>query len=405
MNKIFSLETVNNLIAKIGYNEVESDALLKSGIFPISFESLPTEHKLALNRSEPVNLFSSDFDPSLFVPLLPKTNSILMIDTYTGAMWLPCQLNPVNIYGFGELHTANEILDYPVLKMGRSRFWKFPYYIVDNLQQLKNFFNDIKDKFKPKHVPLYFRGQTHDHTIIRDNTVKKVLFGLEDVHETSLLSNAYRHGFDYFKEEALMRLLIYDIDNRSTQDAAKLWHVDSEFEQIDIEAKGVNPRNAINVTMSMSQHYGIPTYGIDVSSSWEIAWWFATHPHIFKNGQVTIGEFNWHEKDSSDFPVIYILRSPHGINLQRTGLPATRPIAQNAHFIHGSWGTHGNVCSEDIIAAVVLGPNVGVLKKETQSIYPPPHEDLMYQELLKYKDIYLKSSEKSFLSQIFEINY
>ncbi|MCY1247359.1 hypothetical protein D9M72_606800 [compost metagenome] len=81
--------------------------------------------------------------------------------------------------------------------------------------------------------------------------------------------------------------------------------------------------------------------------------------------------------------MIYIFRSSDWDPIHNLELAAERPRRQAAVLAHGSWGVHGNIVADDLIAVFVLAPSFGVAPAETRDIFPS--NDPFYRELLSLK--------------------
>ena len=83
--------------------------------------------------------------------------------------------------------------------------------------------------------------------------------------------------------------------------------------------------------------------------------------------------------------VIYALRSYHAVDLDDLKLIATRPVAQDGVFVHGSGGFHGNVSADDLIAIIILGSDVGISREPLERLFPVPQTEPVYRELSTMK--------------------
>lgn len=304
-------------------------AFMESGIIAVDLSKMQFEERLLYVRSEPINLFARTHDVkrTAFIPNLDT--SILLVDTNTGISFYPLKIDNAKILGDGELHFPVDQLRLPIWNYGRSRFRKFPYYLVKTAQELSDVIQTFV-KVGSEHFSVLFRGQTKDYQTKRHTVVNCLLYGEDSVLEPNLPSNASRNGYDYFGVESYVRMLLLDINYQITGEKSTLWNVEDEDEFINLIAPEVDAKKKINSSMAIAQHYGIPTYGLDVTSSWEIAWWFATHQHRNINGKVEISNLDWSSKLIDDWPIIYIIRTPNSINLQTINSSALRPIAQSA---------------------------------------------------------------------------
>ena len=81
--------------------------------------------------------------------------------------------------------------------------------------------------------------------------------------------------------------------------------------------------------------------------------------------------------------MIYVFRSSDWDPINNLELAAERPRRQSAVLAHGSWGVHGNIVADDLIAVFALAPSVGVVPAATGDVFPS--SDPFYRELLALK--------------------
>jgi hypothetical protein len=108
--------------------------------------------------------------------------------------------------------------------------------------------------------------------------------------------------------------------------------------------------------LALAQHYGLPSPGLDVCDSLDVALFFALWKYRRTEGVKAVYE---RLVSPSEMPVVYIL-APSSVQeldwrlyrLER--FPATRPDRQAARFLHTSWGYARNACARQIFAAFYL---------------------------------------------------
>jgi hypothetical protein len=91
------------------------------------------------------------------------------------------------------------------------------------------------------------------------------------------------------------------------------------------------------------------------------------------------------------------------VDLDDLDLWATRPTAQDAVFIHGSWGMHSNVCAEDLLAIIILGAGMPVCDASKAALFPAVSNDLFYAEMLEFKRTLDDIRFKEPLAHIYEV--
>lgn len=369
---------------QIGYSATEVDDLHASGIAAIDLDSFAEENAFEVLGSNPINVFACDASWHL-LKRKSAGDRVVLIDFYSGAAFHPVEISPFAIFGQRGLglKVASPLPSVP--PDFRWRFNSIPKFVAFTEKDMEVIGSMIQAA-NSNQQKLAFRGQTRQYHIYRQNNIRKLLYGSEAALEPSLLTTAFRSRFQYVTAERHWRTLIADIDYRLTGFKDKRWWVEDRYESVTVASRSGIARWHNTSTMAIAQHYGIPTYGLDVTTSIKMAWWFATH-HFSSSG--TIVRYTphvWSGFDWNYWPVIYVFRIGIGPSLSKLDLPAKRPERQDAVFIKGGWGPHGNICADDLLAVIVLAPEIGAAPGEPADIFPPPLQDPMYAELLKLKE-------------------
>ncbi|NEJ01297.1 FRG domain-containing protein [Rhizobium ruizarguesonis] len=272
----------------------------------------------------------------------------------------------------------------------RCKHYCVPIIDVANPEELAAIAADI-----PQHSEegVFFRGQSKLYTVPRADRIKPMLFGDSTSREPSLPTAAARHGFDYDSLHFALRYFVQDCAlygrpiGEAPEAIAALWREKSQSVQCELDY----------AVMALAQHYGIPTHGLDVTSSLDIATWFATN--IWKNdGEWAIyekkAESTWGEKPEN-WPVIFACQQiTHslGMSLQSCkeltefGITALRPERQAASFFHGGHGDHQNRLAETVVCAFRLRPGPWVTRASYADLFPAPEEDSAYKTMLLFRD-------------------
>lgn len=241
---------------------------------------------------------------------------------------------------------------------------------------------------------LFFRGQGKLHTIPRPDRVRRLLFGNSNGREPSLPTAAARRDFDYDGLHFALRYFLQDriLHERATGETfdvlAKRWGERSRSFQCELDY----------AVMALGQHYGIPTHGLDVTTSLDVATWFAT------NKWSNDGEWASYEKklvsewsDSpEDWPVIFACQQvTHSLGmslrsceeLTEFGITALRPERQSARFFLGGHSDHQNRLAEAVICAFRLSPGLWQTEASYTRLFPSSVEDSAYAAMLAFRDI------------------
>jgi hypothetical protein len=379
-------------------NEREATELEDSGVVAFNFRALSTEEQLEVTRSEPVNVFSPTMNLAEYASAGDGLNSrFVLVDTHTGSVFSPAQVRPCALLG-REGFRLPPAVDAKPVGWARARFQSIPYFIAADQAE----YESLTAALQASNKHVFFRGQTTDYTVQRSSSVRRFLYGDDSVREPSLPSSASRNGFDYASAELVVQFIFGDIQFRLSDLSPPRTHwVEDEIEMVYVSNGGMAARQSAR-TMALAQHYGIPTYGLDVTRSARFAWWFATHSFDSKAGLYTPHEVDI-DTPLHDRPVVYVLSSQHSVELDDLNLVATRPSAQHAVFVHGSWGLHENICAEDLIAIVILGAGVGVCDESLDALFPEPQVDPVYKELLALKKSLSDTSFTNVLRYVYEV--
>ena len=392
------MNSAEEQLIRAGVSPAEAKTLHQSGFQAFVMNELPEEERLLIGRSEPANIFGPTMDVDSYRPAGQNlASSYVVVDSYTGGIFTPLALSNCGLFGRSGFR---ENLPTSIEPSGwaRVRFQEVPYIEVDDAVALE----ELATALSNGNPRTFFRGQTKDHCLPRKPEVLDLLYGDGNTREPSLLSTAARSRLDYVAYEPAIQLLFEDIRHRAGASYSRTHWVEDRFEQVYISDVGGIAARASARTMALAQHYGVPTHGLDVTRSFSTAWWFATHD--FSGGAYTPhhtpSNVALHER-----PVIYVLRSQHFVDLNDLDLMATRPTAQDAVFIHGSWGMHSNVCAEDLIAIIILGEGVPACDVTKEMLFPKEADDLFYAEMLNFKRTLDDPRFTESLAHIYEIQF
>lgn len=370
------------LLVKAGYDETEIEDLYRSGIGAVDFDELSEVAAIEVTGSNPPNLSSPDAEWNEYAP---KTSQgrIMLVDFYSGAVFRPIALKRFAMFGKSGLPPRFAAMLPTVPLNLKWRFNAVPALLAHTQQDLECAVESLKQTYAGKNH-IVFRGQPEQHFIRRGPRTLQLLYGGSSPREPSLPTAAFRKRFPYVSTERHWRAIVADIDFRLTGYTDKRWWVEDSEENIPIGTGMVARWHRVS-TMAVGQHYGIPTYGLDVTESLQTAWWFATHLFTEESGFATYTSHAWSALPQEKWPVIYVFWTGTSVRISNLDLPATRPGRQGALFAQGGWGLHGNLCADDLIAVIVLSPEVGVAHGNTSNLFPEAKSDPFYGELLKMK--------------------
>jgi hypothetical protein len=402
--ELLSASSAHLLLARAGYSKAEIETLTKSGMLAFDRAALAPETRHRVMRSEPIDIFGPTMNLDEYEPLGAGVKSdAILLDMFTGSAFTPVRLRPAAVLGRGGFEPEIPELGIEPFDRCRVRFNSVPYFLAEDSAALEELCTKLQ-AIEPRRV--YFRGQPHEYLIRREPAVLRLLYGRKEAREPSIPSAAFRHSFPYVDAEATMQMIFSDIIYRRTGKEHRTHWVEDwvDTEHVFADADGAIVASATSQTMAFAQHYGIPTYGLDVTRSFRIAWWFATWQY---NGTGPLARYTPYTTEATEpfqRPVVYVFRSAHGVDLADLDLIARRPAVQEGLFVHGSWGPHGNLCAEDLIATIVLGRDVGVAPLSLAEVFPSEAEDPVYAELLAMKREWTDEPFASILKHVYELD-
>jgi hypothetical protein len=241
---------------------------------------------------------------------------------------------------------------------------------------------------------VFFRGQRKLYLIHREPAVRQLLFGDSTSAEPSLITAAARDtSYDYDAAHAGLKYFL----------GRKVW-IGSRLEGADLfsqwRAETVSPTCKLDLAiLALAQHYGLPSHGLDITTSLEVAVWFATN--LFKKDQ-TSGQASYRRLSSQewsanpeDWPVVVVSQvvtnsieaSLHDCHeLDTFGFAAARPVAQKARFFQGGHSDHQNRLAESLVCVLRLAPGDYDTGLTFHDLFPPPSADSAYATMLEFAD-------------------
>ncbi len=187
-----------------------------------------------------------------------------------------------------------------------------------------------------------FRGQTSEYYLNRSQELMDKLYGDQYAKEPSISSYALREKDPFEHHYAQWATIIrhYIFEALGDEDAA------SFLETLDAT-------NYYLLCLAVAQHYGLPTYGLDISYSFVTALFFSFFVYKSSNDRF---RNKYIRKESGD-SIIYIFKpkSPEAFDFDRFNEKKQlfmRPIAQTASFAHSSWGMATNAIAERMIMGI-----------------------------------------------------
>lgn len=219
----------------------------------------------------------------------------------------------------------------------RVPFIKVPRFIVDSAEELYDLLKDIYS------LRFLFRGQPSEYYLNRSIALMRKLYNDAQAKEPSLASYAVRTNSMFEKHYIEWATIIktYLYLTLGQEKAEEYFDKEDDF-------------NFYMLCLSIAQHYGLPTYGLDVSDSLATALFFALNE--FTPIDESKREYKYTKKEKGN-SIIYVFSPTKGesFNYNRFDLNPNlfpRPFMQKASFAHCSWGYAKNAIAERLVAAI-----------------------------------------------------
>lgn len=291
----------------------------------------------------------------------------VLVDTYYGLAYDRWIRDGGAPYGLTDLIPAEPLDDFATGFL-RVPFARIPCFNVRDLASLLAMIDRIR-QIDPG-LKLLFRGQSDEYTLGRNSETLQLLYGGE-VREPSLLPSAERRNINIDAVgPTWCGFLRFVLDTWATEREDE-----KQFERIH---KFGEHYLFHRFALAMAQHYGLPSSGLDVTDSLEVALFFALHefsPHATDPGRVICSRVT----QGGGNPVLYMFGMEMDQDFLRFEsellgeLPATRPARQSAYFLYRGWRMARNVAAEGLLASFNIDPagDYGPLP-DVETLFPSP---------------------------------
>lgn len=391
-------------LQEIGYSPLQVQALHEGHLIGIPFDEIgvraSTLGVLPIDEKNVANLQGTEDSLSDATFL----DGWVLDSMYNSAFMARDKTN-LGLYGskdvfrdhFAKVHAAMPPQDHV-----RVKHYAIPVYDMFSIDELQKLVNLIGPG-------TYFRGQNRGYSLDRPPLVGQLMYGSATVVEPSLITADGRHGVNYDHYHSGFQLVAQSI---LYQNAPEHQLVPGKIREQWREMAVTGTWDA--AVMALGQHYGIPTPGLDVTTSLEVAIWFATNEFTkIAEGQARYVPLltNALSSNPASWPTIYIFHpvtwtqapSIQPIySIEKLGLDAVRPNQQAAFFFMGGHGTHLNRAAEALVAIVRLGPVQWSTGLKYRKLFPPPELDPAYRYLLEAKSRYQEHGVGEILSWVVE---
>jgi hypothetical protein len=382
---------------KCGYSPIESKELDESGLILVPNEVLLNGFEIQgtisviggipIDEVNAVNLPKAEFSEKLDT----ENHHGVLVDKHYRAPFKARPLKSQALYGARDVYRDHYTAFYKeTTHVGavRCKHYCAPILQASNFAELKEIAAKVPRRGDEG---IVFRGQTQFYLLDRAESAKQFPFGESCSDEPSFGTSASRQNFDYDSLHFGIAHYLenYGIDFPRTQgsmgdDIYEAWRKAS-----------VSPGCEVDYAiMALAQHYGLPSHGLDVTESINVAAWFATNKYVpMPDGRVTYQCMNAEDwsKDPQNWPVVGIfqpvtnslsgsLQSCH--ELEQFGLTPLRPSRQSAKFFLGGHSDHQNRLAEALVCLVRLKPGEYLTGLDFNGLFPDEDEDQAYKIML-----------------------
>jgi hypothetical protein len=357
------------------------------GLLPISEEELTngTAHNLDAYRD-----CFSPFSQIDTVRPSPNNATGLWVDPQYGLVYSDWIAQGGAVYGLTEFLPPRTFDDDADLGFLRVPFARFPRLKVRSRAEVEAILARVRTALPP-HGRVLLRGQTREYTLGRAPSLLNALYGTSDVIEPSLVASASRFKIDVNgimpEWSALLRFVLDVLPSRREEDVRREWH--AWFHSYSFS----------RFAFSIAQHYGMPSSGLDATTSLDVALFFAFRQFSVVSETDAVAAYH-PKRDWSQPSVIYVFVVPtraHDIDfkgVRPAGLPAVRPERQGAVFLHRGWGFASNDCARWLAQALYADEEFATEEIPSAStLFPGEDEDPFAAALAAFRGQDLLSEE------------
>lgn len=327
-----------------------------------------------------IERFRNECSPfSRIGPGTPVLDGCILVDSYYGQAFDFQIREESAVYG-----ATQELPAYLSDKHADRGFLRVPYrriprFWVHNRHELEAILALARHYHPGAEVLL--RGQSREYYLGRSEATLAALYGDPHALEPSLPASAVRRGKPlesvFVEWCGLLRYFLAELWDQHYSKCSKEIAEGFESETARLESSF----DLQLLALSLAQHYGLPSAGLDVTDDLDVALFFALAEFRGIAGRDRYQQCNT-RKASREEGVIYAFVASDRSHLnyeeyRPKGLPRGRPDRQRARFLHTGWGLNTNACARDICMALYLDPKGDFRKMPSvENMFPDAEEDL-----------------------------
>ncbi len=329
-----------------------------------------------LRAIDNVERHRNEVSPFSDVSQIPETSATTwLIDSYWGQVYDDVPLQPYAIYGKTEdlpPFSGDELEDLGYL---RVPFRRIPRRMVKSSAELESFVAGVRSA--DPDLELLFRGQPQEYYLKRTPAANLFLYGEESVREPSLLTSASRRSNPLERVLPEWCALLQFFFLKHYCDVEDFAPPNQLREYMESRQNCCEGRGLWLFALSLAQHYGLPSSGLDVTDRLDVATFFALMQYQVIGPSISVYK---RVSDESMLPVIYLMstyrRQQLNYDMYRPkGFPVGRPDRQHARFLHTSWGFNRNDCARRIFFALYLDPKGDFCIPSVSELFPSEDQD------------------------------
>jgi hypothetical protein len=303
----------------------------------------------------------------------------LLVDSYYGQAFGYSVFEEHAVYG-----ETDELPAFPLDVHANHGFLRVPFRRVARcLVRSRAELEEVLDDARRRHVgQLVLRGQSHEYSLRRSGKTLAALYGDPNALEPSLPPSAGRPGVESLDEVmpewcGLVRFYVGMLAGAVSSSLSEERRALLERELLLLGAS----TNSYLLALSLAQHYGLPSIGLDVTDDLGSALFFALSAFEPAGDRPLVLRRKPHRGTPGDEPVLYVFAPFERFRLEyesyRPSLfPRGRPDHQSARFLSSGWGLNRNACARNLCIALYLEADgdFGELPSTTE-MFPGPDED------------------------------
>jgi len=270
----------------------------------------------------------------------------------------------------------------------RVPYRKVPIYKVNDNNEAESIIHKIQ--LHSSSHKILIRGQNVIYPYFRSDDEKECLFGEANSIEPSFLSSHNRMEIDEHFLNCMWNSHATILLNDVGCELKEALPIDKFHEYWESANFIKNGYLSTPFSLGMAQHYGLPSVGLDLTSDYNTALWFATNTlKRDKTGLMRMEPVNDLYEST-----IFVFRCP--INsvfsfkaVRPKHFPNSRPDMQNAWFGHVGWGYSRNQMASYLACGIRVTPKMAKQLRVDfgRYLFPKESDDQILRHYMRIKNL------------------